>query len=60
MDKRTVYCIVCEREVNGDECFDISMVAEDNSPEIFLPEELKNSFSEKLKRMCCKCEYHPK
>ena len=59
MNKKTVYCIICEREVSGEECFDISMVAEDNSPECFLPKDLIVGFSENMKQICCKCKYHP-
>ena len=61
MEKKTVHCPLCQKQIDGDKCFDISMVAEDNSPERFLPGEIKTeSFRESQKQMCLKCKYHPK
>ena len=41
MENKTVFCPICQRQVTGDECFDISMVAEGTTPDRFLPEDLK-------------------
>ena len=32
MENKTVFCPVLQRQVNGDDCFDISMVAEKDNP----------------------------
>lgn len=60
MKNEAVYCPVCERQVNGDECFDISMVAEGTTPDRFLPADIPSEeFDEKKKEICLKCKYHP-
>lgn len=59
MMNKTVYCPVCERQVTGDECFDISMVAEETTPSRFLPEDITPEAVEKQKETCVKCKYHP-
>ena len=41
MENKTVFCPVLQRQVNGDDCFDISMVAEKTTPDRFLPKDLK-------------------
>ena len=49
------------KRIDGDKCFDISMVAEGDSPERFLPEEIKvEAFGETQRKICLKCAYHPK
>lgn len=60
MENKTVFCPICQRQVTGDECFDISMVAEGTTPDRFLPEDLKSEeFDDKKKETCIKCKYHP-
>lgn len=61
MVKKTVHCPLCQKQIDGDKCFDISMVAEGDSPERFLPKEIKaDVFGESQRQMCLKCKYHPK
>ena len=60
MENKTVFCPICQRQVTGDECFYISMVAEGTTPDRFLPEDLKpEEFDDKKKETCIKCKYHP-
>ena len=60
MENKTVFCPVLQRQVNGDDCFDISMVAEKTTPDWFLPKDLKpEDFTDGKKEICLKCKYHP-
>lgn len=60
MENKTVFCPVLQRQVNGDDCFDISMVAENTTPDRFLPKDLKpEDFTDSKKEICLKCKYHP-
>ena len=59
-ENKTVFCPVLQRQVNGDDCFDISMVAEKTTPDRFLPKDLKpEDFTDDKKDICLKCKYHP-
>jgi len=50
-------CPILNKKIDGDgECFDIAMVAEDNSPERFAPEEARQV--ENFKEICLKCPNH--
>ena len=61
MEKKTVLCPLCRKQIDGDKCFDISMAAEGISPERFLPEEIEaEAVTDSQKQICLKCEYHPK
>lgn len=57
--KKTVFCPLCQREVTGDECFDISMNAEGSTPDRFLPDDIKPEQVKSNAYICLKCEYHP-
>lgn len=57
--KNTVFCPLCQREVTGDECFDISMIAEGSTPDRFLPDDIKPEQVKSSVDTCLKCEYHP-
>lgn len=59
MNQKTVFCPLCEREVTGDECFDISMVAEGTTPVRFLPADVKPEQVKSHEITCMKCKYHP-
>ena len=60
MENKTVFCPVLQRQVNGDDCFDISMVAEKTTPDRFLPKDLKpEDFTDDKKEICLKCKSHP-
>lgn len=59
MNQKTVFCPLCEREVTGDECFDISMVAEGMTPDRFLPADVKPEQVKTNEITCLKCKYHP-
>ena len=59
MTKKTVFCPLCGREVTGDECFDISMVAEGTTPDRFLPNDIKPEQVKASENTCLKCKYHP-
>lgn len=60
MANKTVFCPVLQRQVDGDECFDLSMVAEGTTPDRFLPNGLNpEDFTDKKKEACLKCKYHP-
>ena len=60
MENKTVFCPVLQRQVNGDDCFDISMVAEKTTADRFLPKDLKpEDFTDSKKEICLKCKYHP-
>ncbi len=60
MANKTVFCPVLQRQVDGDECFDLSMVAEGTTPGRFLPNDLKpEDFTDDKKDTCLKCKYHP-
>ena len=53
MENKTVFCPVLQRQVNGDDCFDISMVAEKTTPDRFLPKDLKpEDFTDGKKEIC--------
>ena len=55
MENKTVFCPVLQRQVNGDDCFDISMVAEKTTPDRFLPKDLKpEDFTDSKKEICLK------
>ena len=59
MDFNTFRCPILERTLTVNECFDISMVAEDSAPSWTLPDELQDAgLTEKQKEICLKCEYH--
>jgi hypothetical protein len=60
MTKETVYCPISERQVTGDECYDVAMVAEGFTPERFLPEDVKPERVKKMNLICLSCKYHPK
>lgn len=54
---RKVMCPILNKEIDGDrECFDISMVAEDNSPERFAIKEATEV--KDYKKICLKCPNH--
>lgn len=57
--KKTVFCPLCQREVTGDECFDISMNAEGSTPDRFLPGDIKPEQVKSNADTCLKCKYHP-
>lgn len=57
--KKTVFCPLCQREVTGDECFDISMNAEGSTPDRFLPDDIKPEQVKSNADTCLKCQYHP-
>lgn len=60
MEIETVFCPICQRQVNGDDCFDISMVAEETTPIRFLPKYIKpEEFTDEKMDICIKCKYHP-
>jgi len=52
-------CPLLTKEIDGDgECFDIAMAAEDNSPERFVPERVREI--ENYKEICLNCPNHIK
>lgn len=59
MNQKTVFCPLCQREVTGDECFDISMTAEGMAPGRFLPADITPEQVKANENTCLKCKYHP-
>ena len=60
MENMTVFCPVFQRQVDDDDCFDMSMVAEKTTPGRFLPKDLRpEDFTDDKKEICLKCKYHP-
>lgn len=57
--KKTVFCPLCNREVTGDECFDIATVAEGTTPGRFLPDGITFEQVKANENTCLNCEYHP-
>ena len=52
-----VFCPLLKREIDSNGlCFDIAMVAEDNSPERFAPEEVLSIVN--FKKICLACPNH--
>ena len=60
MENMAVFCPVLKRQVDGDDCFDISMVAEKTTPDRFLPKGMRpEDFTDDKKEICLKCKISP-
>lgn len=52
----TVYCSVLDRQVDGDTCLEIVLVAEREAKATILPESI--NWNENQREKCLKCPYH--
>ena len=57
MQRKTVYCPVLDRQVNGDECYNITMTSEGMGCKEILPEDL-DELTNEMKKICFACEWH--
>lgn len=56
-DKKTCFCPVLNKQIDGLDCFDASLVFEEASPLSELPEGM--DFTDTNQEKCLKCPYHP-
>lgn len=57
MQRKTVYCPVLDRQVNGDECYNITMTVDGGGSKAILPEDI-DDLTEEMKKTCLECEWH--
>ena len=57
MQRETVYCPILDRQVNGDECYNITMTVDGGGSKVILPEDI-DELTEEMKKTCLECEWH--
>ena len=57
MQRETVYCPILKRQVDGFECYNITMTSEGLGCKEILPEDL-DELTEEMKKTCLSCEWH--